>query len=91
MSNQSKDLNQKMAMITLDDLSGISAFEQWLIKNLNIYKNIQIGSLSFGELLILLDYIDEKSSDFKNKLDRKEWKIAILKLRTRLTRKQAQQ
>ena len=89
MSSQNEE--PKTAKITLDDLSGISAFEQWLIKNLNIYKNVDIGTLSFGELLILLGYIDEKCSDFRNKLDRKEWRRAVFKLRRRLERKKAQQ
>lgn len=82
MSNQNKE--QKMGKLTLEDLSGLSLFDQWLRSNLAIYKDSEVGTISFDELLIFLNYIEEKASDFNNKLDRKKWKKSVSKLKTHI-------
>jgi hypothetical protein len=47
-----------MGKLTLEDLSGLSLFDQWLRSNLAIYKDSELGTISFDELLIFLNYID---------------------------------
>ena len=86
MSNQNEE--KRIGKLTLDDLSKLSLFDQWLRTNLKIYKDVELGTISFDELLIFLNYIEEKASDFNNKLDRKKWRSSIFKLKTHIRKQQ---
>jgi hypothetical protein len=72
--------NQNKGALYLGDLANLSSFEKWLRNNIRKYAKTEIGGVSFDELLIFLNYIEQQVEN-NNKTNRQEWRSAISKVR----------